>query len=162
MAQIWHTNSNTLTGTSGDDQIYGNKAKETLDGREGDDELKGGIGDDTLIGGAGNDTLLGGVGADNLTGGPGADRFQFRYYSESKISNQGDDPGRVGPDTITDFVTGEDKIDLVNLHLTPSQIVVTSTDATHHRVTVLINELPENNMIVNVNGNRPVPGDFIL
>ena len=60
--------------------------------------MKGLAGNDTLQGGDGNDQLVGGTGNDVLTGGGGADSFVFDQ--------------RDGDDRITDFTTGEDKIQL--------------------------------------------------
>ena len=57
----------------------------------------GGDGDDTLDGGDGDDFLSGGLGSDVLTGGVGVDTFDFQSASD-------------GPDEITDFVSGTDKI----------------------------------------------------
>ncbi len=59
----------------------------------GDDTVETANGDDILVGGAGNDTL---------TGGDGADIFVYKF------SNAGDD-------TITDFVVGEDSVDVGQL-----------------------------------------------
>jgi hypothetical protein len=56
---------------------------------------------ESLIGGSGNDTLNGGLGNDTLTGGAGADTFVF----SSKLA-------ATNTDTITDFVSGVDKIQL--------------------------------------------------
>lgn len=64
----------------------------------GDDTVTGGSGVDFLVGGAGNDTLNGATGADSLLGGGGADIFAFT--------------GTPGSDTILDFVSGTDKVDL--------------------------------------------------
>ena len=55
----------------------------------GDEVMAGGLGNDRLFGGQGNDTLIGGLGDDALAGGPGG-----------------------GADTVTDFSSGTDKIDL--------------------------------------------------
>jgi Ca2+-binding RTX toxin-like protein len=54
---------------------------------------------DTLVGGAGADVITGGSGNDQLTGGEGADQFKFDQA-----------PGTSNLDTITDFVTGSDKL----------------------------------------------------
>ena len=56
---------------------------------------------DNLAGGSGNDTLNGGLGNDTLTGGAGADTFLF----STKL-------GPTNVDTITDFASGVDKIQL--------------------------------------------------
>ena len=53
-----------------------------------------------VIGGSGDDRLVSGLGRDVLAGGPGADRFVF-------LNNDALE------DTITDFVSGLDQIDLV-------------------------------------------------
>jgi Ca2+-binding RTX toxin-like protein len=79
----------------GDALVAGNNGG-ALDGGAGDDFLWGGAGLDVLIGGAGSDTLEGGLGLDVLTGGSGADVFKFNF---------GD-----GPDLVTDFQSGVDKI----------------------------------------------------
>ena len=82
---------NILEGRAGNDTLYGGPGG-------GDDLMLGGAGDDTIYGGQGEDTLNGGTGDDLLTGGPGADTFVFA-------------PG-YGEDTIRDFISGEDRIDL--------------------------------------------------
>jgi Ca2+-binding RTX toxin-like protein len=58
-----------------------------------------------IDGGAGNDTISGGGGDDILTGGADADTFV--YFSASE-----------GGDTLVDFNSGEDSIDLTALDLT--------------------------------------------
>ena len=65
--------SNTLSGGSDSDRLFGGLGNDTLNGDEGDDSLFGGGGADTLNGGTGNDVLLGGFGADVIISGTGTD-----------------------------------------------------------------------------------------
>jgi Ca2+-binding RTX toxin-like protein len=89
-----------VIGTRGDDWLIADDRGITFDGGDGSDYLKGGAGWDTLNGGFGIDTLEGGLGLDLLTGGANSDLFKF---------NWGD-----GPDIVTDFQPGVDKIVLGN------------------------------------------------
>ena len=92
-----------LTGTANADLVFGGDGNGSIQGLAADDRLFGGAGNDTLNGGAGNDTLGGGPGVDVMTGGAGADVFHG---------------GHPGPATttalssVTDFVTGVDKLEL--------------------------------------------------
>ncbi|KIC42768.1 hypothetical protein RA27_05345 [Ruegeria sp. ANG-R] len=74
----------------------------------GYDVLVGGEGDDELRGGAGNDRLEGGVGSDILEGGFNSDVFVFNTLKDSTSSEH---------DTILDFETGVDHINLAGLEL---------------------------------------------
>jgi Ca2+-binding RTX toxin-like protein len=101
-----------LNGDAGNDVMAGGLGSDVLSGGDGNDLLAGGGGDkadyddntrfndgnDALQGGAGNDVLWGMGGNDILTGGADADIFLFGP--------------REGQDVITDFVAGEDKINL--------------------------------------------------
>ncbi|MDR4515561.1 calcium-binding protein [Nitrosomonas sp.] len=62
-----------LTGTTGDDTMYGFVTDDTIDGQGGNDTINGGEGNDTLYGGSGNDRLYGVNGNDLLYGGDGSD-----------------------------------------------------------------------------------------
>uniref|UniRef100_UPI0024944C31 Ig-like domain-containing protein n=1 Tax=Shewanella japonica TaxID=93973 RepID=UPI0024944C31 len=73
-----------------------------LEGGAGDDVLIGGEGNDMLIGGLGDDLLIGGLGDDVLSGGEGSNTFAW---------NAND----TGSDTITDFDTSKDSLDLRDL-----------------------------------------------
>uniref|UniRef100_UPI00155E7751 VWA domain-containing protein n=1 Tax=Vibrio cholerae TaxID=666 RepID=UPI00155E7751 len=79
------------------------------DSRGGNDILNGGEGNDILYGQGGNDILIGGLGDDILTGGSGEDLFKWV---------DGDLDGST--DRITDFKIDEDKIDLSDLFVNPS------------------------------------------
>jgi Ca2+-binding RTX toxin-like protein len=133
--------ANVISGGGGDDWIAGNGGGDTLDGGVGNDTvsyadaragltisleagragsdrlagfenalggsfgdtLRGNVSDNRLDGGTGDDRIIGLGGADMLTGGAGADRFVFSATRDSLPS---------APDTITDFLSGADKIDL--------------------------------------------------
>ena len=92
------TNSATTTSTVGFSLTTGNGA----------DALTGSGFVDTLNGGAGNDTLTGGVGADSLTGGAGADTFVFGANTSTTAYSS----NAANIDTITDFVSGTDKLQI--------------------------------------------------
>jgi Ca2+-binding RTX toxin-like protein len=98
LASILNVENLTLTGTIAINGT-GNSLDNTLTGNTGVNILNGGDGNDFLFGGLGNDTL---------TGGAGVDHFVFNTTLNA-TSNK---------DTITDFVSGTDKIDLENSVMT--------------------------------------------
>ncbi|MCW8916435.1 MAG: FG-GAP-like repeat-containing protein [Magnetovibrio sp.] len=69
-------------------------------------EITGSAAGETIIGSAGADTLFGGDGIDTLTGGNGVDTFKYTAASQSATGSG---------DSITDFVTTVDKIDVSSL-----------------------------------------------
>lgn len=89
------TSNDTLSGGDGQDTLYGGFGNDVLMGGNGNDLLVGDTGDDTLVGGMGQDTLTGGSGRDS-----GRDVFVFNPSNEAYLT------------TITDFVSGEDRIDV--------------------------------------------------
>jgi Ca2+-binding RTX toxin-like protein len=74
----------------------------TINGSAGADTLTGGSGADTINGAGGADSIRGGGGGDTLAGGAGVDTFLVGA-GDSTILHW---------DTITDFATGEDKLDI--------------------------------------------------
>ena len=84
----------------GVENILGSSYADNLTGDSTANILSGGSGRDALKGGAGDDTLIGGLGSDVLTGGDGKDVFIFNTAIANNV------------DTILDFVTGTDKIQL--------------------------------------------------
>lgn len=89
--------SRVLTGTDGNDKLYGGGS---------DNILRGGDGDDVLVGGGASDTLIGGEGRDFLRGLGGADRFVFDRSTDTGNS-------RGTSDTIQGFNAAEgDRVDL--------------------------------------------------
>ncbi len=91
-----------INGLAGNDTVLGFAGNDTVLGGFGADLLSGGRGSDSISGGAGNDTLGGGLGTDVLTGNVGADTFRFDTSPN----------GALNADTITDFASGIDHIEL--------------------------------------------------
>jgi len=84
--------------------LTGNAWSHTIQGNNGANVLTGGTGNDTLYGYGGDDTLFGGA---------GADKFVFAHGT--------------GQDTIGDFVSGTDKIDLTAFGFASYQAVINAT-----------------------------------
>ncbi|MBD2353095.1 type I secretion C-terminal target domain-containing protein [Tolypothrix sp. FACHB-123] len=80
-------------------EFKGGDGNDVLTGDSGNNVLWGRKGNDTLNGGGGSDRLIGGIGIDKLTGGTGKDTFVYK-----SLQDKGD--------TITDFSSSQDKIDL--------------------------------------------------
>lgn len=93
-----------FNGLSGSDHIELGAANDTAFGNDGGDTLLGGAGIDTLGGGAGDDYITGGAGRDFMTGDAGIDRFIYVSKADSTLGAE--------RDSIADFATGIDKIDL--------------------------------------------------
>ncbi|MBE9609793.1 calcium-binding protein [Chitinilyticum piscinae] len=90
---------------AGNDTFNGSAYSDVVNGYAGSDKLYGNAGSDVLNGGLGNDILTGGAGRDILTGSTGYDTFDFNSLTESGLTS-------TTRDIITDFIRGQDKIDL--------------------------------------------------
>jgi Ca2+-binding RTX toxin-like protein len=99
------TNVTEVRGGNGNDTITASNSASGViyKGENGDDVLNGGAASDTINGGKGIDTINGGMGNDMLTGGKDNDTFVF--------------DNNFGEDTITDFASGSDQIDLTAFNL---------------------------------------------
>lgn len=96
--------------------VGGTAAGDTLRAGATGSELAGLGGDDILIGRAGADTLIGGTGRDTLTGGGGADVFKFSADFSQVSPNGAFVDSTIGAiDSITDFQTGLDLLDLTGV-----------------------------------------------
>ena len=94
-----------VLGSRQADRIRGDSDANTVFGGNQGDVITGRSGEDVLDGGQGNDTLFGNTGSDELTGGIGADRFTYNSVNDSRA-------GIAPRDVITDFGTGNDRIQL--------------------------------------------------
>ena len=101
------TTTTSITGTANNDTILGGTAASSLTGGAGNDSITGGIGNDTINGGDGADQITGGVGRDSLTGGSGIDTFVFAANAAGAVVSS-----QSAPDTITDFTSGTDKLQI--------------------------------------------------
>jgi VCBS repeat-containing protein len=134
----------TTSGTGKAELLNAGSGNDTIKGNDGADTIHAGSGSDTINADSGNGTLVGGHGPDSLTGGNGNDRFVFLSAADSRTARF---------DTISDFRSGSDRIDLsalgtlgfVILALTP-----TSTSVPAHTIAWLYDSA-DNETIVYVN-----------
>ncbi|WMT92859.1 M10 family metallopeptidase C-terminal domain-containing protein [Pelagibacterium sp. H642] len=85
------------------ERLYGSRYNDNLRGDNLANVISGGNGNDVIYGRGGNDTVSGGAGADVLSGSSGFDIFVYKSVGDSSTSAR---------DTIRDFVSGTDDIDL--------------------------------------------------
>jgi VCBS repeat-containing protein len=134
--------ADTLNGTGAVDVIYGGSGNDTIEGNGGDDTIHGGSGSDTINGNDGNDTIIGGYGGDQLTGSKGDDTFVYLSANDSNSTQF---------DTISDFTSGTDKINLAALGaLAFLHLTSTSTSVPPHTLAWIYNPT-SNETIVYVN-----------
>ena len=106
---VGNNGSNGLYAGDGYDRVIAGYGDDSVDGGLGEDQLFGGGGQDTILGGDGDDRITGGAKADSLTGGLGADVFYFVHGGGSRAAGHS---GALRGDTIADFVSGQDRINL--------------------------------------------------
>ncbi len=116
---------------------------ENITGSAGDDIIDGMASNDTLLGGLGDDTIIGGDGRDSLTGGIGRDVF---VYSDNWYH-----------DTITDFVSGTDKLDFTNTNFSYTDLTITQ-DGTD----TLISDGTNTIRVVSVSATELTESDFVF
>jgi Ca2+-binding RTX toxin-like protein len=91
----------TVRSWDGDDHLVGQEVGIDMYGGNGNDLLVGSTSEDTIYGEDGNDLIIGGPSQDELWGGAGNDRFMFTQVGAT--------------DTIRDFQSGTDRIDLSDI-----------------------------------------------
>jgi len=128
------SNTDTFTGNSLNNRIWGEGGHDILDGGAGYDRLWGGDGNDTLVGGSSSgdvsDWLFGGDGGDDISGGAGNDLLFGMEGNDIMLGGAGSDilHGHGGNDTLEggqwsdllmgnagdDWLDGEDGNDRLN------------------------------------------------
>jgi Ca2+-binding RTX toxin-like protein len=152
-----------FSGSTEEYYVNAGAGNDNVTGGVNRDFLVGGGGDDTLNGMAGNDQFIGGGGNDTLTGGEGTDTFIF--VAPARAAGSTDfATGTNGTDTITDFTSGVDKIDLRTFGsgVTFSDVTTTMTNG---NTTVSINTDDDAAIeltFVLGNSGAPAMGDFIF
>lgn len=135
----------SLTGSVDDNLLGGNSGDNAISGGGGADSLFGHAGADTLNGGEGNDFLYGGLGVDTLTGGAGIDQFVIATAASQ------------GVDKIKDFVSGTDKLlvvnDFVSGFLLPGGFV--NGTSAHDEDDIAIYDKASGNLYVDYDANGP-------
>jgi Ca2+-binding RTX toxin-like protein len=111
-----------LDGGAGNDRIFGGGGNDQLLGGAGHDILHGGSGTDGISGGDGNDIISSGYGTDYLRGGAGSDIFLYAYSDSGDASD-----ANGGRDTIRDFQSGTDKIDISGYYVSVADLTFTQT-----------------------------------
>ncbi len=101
----YNTERLIFTGGAGDDTVTGRQLNDTITTNAGADTVNGGDGADKIDTGNDADTITGGRGADVITVGAGADDIFYFSVLESSVFNN-------AIDTISDFSSGTDDIDL--------------------------------------------------
>ncbi|AVH67929.1 M10 family metallopeptidase C-terminal domain-containing protein [Nostoc sp. 'Peltigera membranacea cyanobiont' N6] len=132
----------TVDGTNFADQLFGGLGNDTLRGFRGDDVLFGEQGDDRFEGGSGDDTLYGGT---------GNDVFNFAYSQDR--------------DVVTDFVRGQDKIDLRSLNIndwTTLQLLISNDGQDNALITTFFNGDISQLKLNGINPNLLQASDFLL
>jgi serralysin len=94
--------------------LIGSNVSDNLRGNDLGNNVYGMGGNDYIYGRGGDDTLIGGLGADTQYGGEGADIFRFDASGESMPD---------GYDTIMDFMSG---VDIIDLRLIDSNVTMAS------------------------------------
>jgi len=158
-------------------------------GTTGADTLAGGDGDDFMFANAGNDVLLGGPGADRMSGGAGADIFRFTATGEGAAiaSDTAVTLDSNLHNSLEDFATGADSIELVNSAFNLAGSLVNNTNfvtigsvynGTNSGITSGVSHLivdtngtvyhdsdsatPGFTVVAETSGSNPVIGDFSL
>jgi len=119
--------ANTVTGTANADQIIGGDGIDTIDGNDGADTITTGAGDDVVTGGTGDSTYSLGTGIDTFESSSGDDTIDLGSDTVADVVTL---LAASGIDTITNFVSGTDQIDVTGAGQKMASINANSTVAT--------------------------------
>lgn len=151
----------TLSGTSGNDYLFGFNTKDDLiRGLDGGDSIKGQGGDDTLQGGAGNDTYVFGEGdgEDIVSDSSGAlDAIQF----DASISPGQVNYGQLGDDLIIYYGVGGNRITVTGFFAEEGSHIehVFFSDSTVHDVEYITDQAGLLSIIPGTEGADTLTGD---
>jgi Ca2+-binding RTX toxin-like protein len=149
--------SETVLGTTFNDQMFAGAGNDTLQGGVGNDVmygeagvdvLNGGEGNDTLNGGSEDDYLAGGVGADNMSGGTGNDTYIIDDLGDHAYENAAE-----GTDLVNTSVSYVMEANIENTNLTG---INTNDGVLGNALANIINGNAGNNGIASGNGNDTI------
>ena len=113
--------NDNISGATADDFLFGQNGNDTINGKNGNDLVDGGNGEDVLRGGNGDDLLFGGPRDDMIYGDRGKDILDCGSGNDSAFGGIGSDIllGRTGNDTLrgqddTDYLFGEFGLDTLD------------------------------------------------
>ena len=159
-----------LKGGTGNDQLWGQELRDKLNGGDGDDYMVGGTGNDVLNGGDGNDTAIGGSGYDVIDGGSGFDKISGGKGADTMTGGDSADIFFFGPadsptisahDLVTDFVHGQDLVDLTAYNISDWSIS-TSSSFSHTAHEILIYDAGGNTTAVKIDLDGDANADAII
>lgn len=142
--------NDTIFGGKGNDQLNGNVGNDLLNGDLGDDVVRGGKGDDVVSGGQGNDSVYGDIGNDTISGDMGKDYLMGGTGSDVFVFARGGSTMN-NFDTIGDFASGEDKIDLTSFGYSNVQLVSNSSSlavSDPHTLVLQVTQQPDGSTLL--------------
>ena len=103
--------NDNLFGCGGDDTVRGGQGNDNIDGGDGNDDLFGDQGNDNIIGENGDDEIFGGSEDDDIDGGNGNDKIFGEGESDEIVGGDGNDEidGGAGNDEL-EGGAGNDKL----------------------------------------------------